>query len=206
MNNWLNERSKLFAKYAESMPRKFDKIELKLDHPDCGWIDMHFNVNGVEKTFIELSAVYEPFMDIKKWLENITVNQSKFNYGPNMVDIDCEGYHVYLYYEPIVWAPELICGNHHTYYGLFYIYETLHNQISLEAFCNTWEFVNTFYHSIINYAKEMQGYEKFIDDWVWDAYNSEMDEYDEDSPELKELFINKIKSETIVEYINKFKD
>ena len=52
----------------------------------------------------------------------------------------------------------------------------------------------------------MQGYDKFIDDWIWDAYNSEMDEYDEDSPELKELFLNKMKSETIVEYINKFKD
>ena len=51
----------------------------------------------------------------------------------------------------------------------------------------------------------MQNYDKFIDEWVWDAYNSEMSDYDEDSPELKELFLNKMKSEEVENYIKKFR-
>ena len=37
-NHWLSERSKLFAKYAESMPRKAATFELVLDKVDLGWI------------------------------------------------------------------------------------------------------------------------------------------------------------------------
>ena len=75
----------------------------------------------------------------------------------------------------------------------------------MDAFCDTWEFVKTIYSAIIEYAKDMQNYDKFIDEWVWHAYNSEMSDYDEDSPELKELFLNKMKSEEVENYIKKFR-
>ena len=205
MNNWLNERSKLLAKYAEQEIKKANHIQLSLDKPDCGWINAHFMVNNIEKTYVEFSDVYEPFTDIKKWLEDIAYNQYRFKYAPSMVNIDCEGYNAFLYYEPIVWGTGLINHKHYKYYGLFYIYETHNDQITLDAFCDTWEFVKTFYSSIIEYAKDMQNYDKFIDEWVWDAYNSEMSDYDEDSPELKELFLNKMKSEEVENYIKKFR-
>ena len=144
-------------------------------------------------------------MDIRRWLEDIVFNQSHFKYGPSMVNIDCEGYNTFLYYEPIAWGTGLVRGKHHTCYGLFYAFETHNEQITVDAFCDTWDFIKTFYSAIIDYAKEMQNYDKFIDDWVWDAYNSEMSDYDEDSQELKELFINKMKSEEIEKYIQKFK-
>ena len=75
MNNWLNERSKLLAKYAEQEIKKANHIQLSLDKPDCGWINAHFMVNNIEKTYVEFSDVYEPFTDIKKWLEDIAYNQ-----------------------------------------------------------------------------------------------------------------------------------
>ena len=59
------ERSKLYAKYAEQLPCKADKLELQLDYPDCGWLRMHFIVNDEEKLLIEASSVYEPFEDIR---------------------------------------------------------------------------------------------------------------------------------------------
>ena len=73
-NHWLLERSKLFAKYSESFPHNTDKVKLQLDYPDCGWIDMHFMVNGEEQIMIPASDVYEPFEDIRGWLENIAFN------------------------------------------------------------------------------------------------------------------------------------
>lgn len=205
MNNWLNERSKLLAKYAQLKPKNANHIQLSLEKPDCGWINAHFMVNNVEKTYIEFSRVYEPFMDIKKWLEDIAYNQYRFKYAPSMLNIDCECYNAFLYYEPIVWGGNLINNKHYRCYGLFYIFETPNDQITLDAFCNTREFVKTFYTSILNYAKEMQEYDQFIEDWVWDAYNPKMSDYDEDSPELREFFLNKMKSEEVEKYIQKFR-
>ena len=57
-NHWFAERSKLFAKYANHMPRKADVFELVLDKVDVGWIDMHFKVNGEETLMINASSVY----------------------------------------------------------------------------------------------------------------------------------------------------
>ena len=95
MNNWLYERSKLFAKYAENMPRKFDKVELQLDYPDCGWLDMHFKVNGEEKILITASDVYEPFEEIREWLELMAKNV--FTFTPSGVRIYDEVYNYNLY-------------------------------------------------------------------------------------------------------------
>ena len=50
MNNWLNERAKLLAKYAKLEPKNANHIQLSLEKPDCGWINAHFMVNNDEKT------------------------------------------------------------------------------------------------------------------------------------------------------------
>lgn len=68
-DQFMLERSRLYAKYGEKLPRRIDTIELQLDYPDCGWIDMHFKVNGEEKGIISASEVYEPFEDIRYWLD-----------------------------------------------------------------------------------------------------------------------------------------
>lgn len=64
-NHWLHERSMLFEKYATEMPLSVDSVEIMLDYPNAGWIDMHIFVNGEEKELINTSNVYEPFEDIK---------------------------------------------------------------------------------------------------------------------------------------------
>ena len=65
-DQFMLERSRLYAKYGEKLPRRTDTIELQMDYPDCGWIDMHFKVNGEEKVMISASDVYEPFLNAFK--------------------------------------------------------------------------------------------------------------------------------------------
>ena len=130
LNPWLTERSKLYAKYAENMPRKFDKVELQLDYPECGWIDMHFKVNGEEKILITASDVYEPFEEIREWLEGIA--KGVFTYTPSGVRIYDEVDNYNLFYEPIVTEVNEYPNN---IVGLFYIYDERRSQIVADAFC-----------------------------------------------------------------------
>ena len=46
-SHWLHERSMLFEKYAVNMPSNADRIDLQLEYPACGWIDMHVIVSTV---------------------------------------------------------------------------------------------------------------------------------------------------------------
>ena len=121
-NHWLHERSMLFEKYAVNMPTRADRIDLQLDYPDCGWIDMHFYVNGEEKVVIDTSYVYEPFVDIKEWLENIVSHI--FDFNPTGVNIYNECYNFLLYYEPLfIQTDDQMTPNPQELYGLFYVYD-----------------------------------------------------------------------------------
>lgn len=201
-NHWLSERSKLFAKYAEQMPRKAASFELVLDKVDLGWIDMHFKVNGEETLLIDASSVYEPFQGLRNWLEHIV---SDYCSTSSETRINNESYDYYLFYESIRFmygeSKSLHVGNSKCGYGLFYVYDCSGDKIVSDALFDTYKFVRSFYLAIINYAKEMQQYEDFIEYWVWDAYNSEMHDYDEDSPELKEFFLKKVRSKIIEEFL-----
>lgn len=208
MNNWLSERSKLFAKYAENMPRKFDKVELQLDYPDCGWLDMHFKVNGEEKILITASDVYEPFEEIREWLELMAKNV--FTFTPSGVRIYDEVYNYNLYYEPIISDISEFYEQFHTnLVGLFYIYDESVKQIVASAFCEIQDFVKSIYNPIITFAKEMQLKDEFVEDWIERAYNREWGQLEEDDPRVKDIFYNIVHSpfvETFISDIHKSRD
>ena len=198
-NNWFLSRSKLLAKYAEELPKNIKHIKVLFDKPEYGWINAHFSINNNEMTFLEFSSVYEPFVDIIAWLERIY----SYRFEVSILRIDCEGYEAELCYEPILYYDynKWKGHGHYTEYGIFYIYETSTDEITLDAFCHPKDLVKSFYNAIIDYAKEMQNDDDFIDHWVWDAYNGEMGTYNEDSPELKDFFLDKVRSEIIEDYI-----
>lgn len=200
MNNWLNERSKLFAKYADNMPRKFDKVELQLDYPDCGWLDMHFKVNGEEKILISASDVYEPFEEIREWLEMMAKNV--FTFAPSGVRIYDEVYNFNLCYEPIISDYNEIYDQFHTnLVGLFYIYDGSENQIVADAFCEIQDFIKSIYNPIITFAKEMRLKNKFVDDWIAGAYNREWGQLEDGDPKEKDIFYNKVYSPFVETFI-----
>ena len=200
-NHWLAERSRLFAKYAEKMPRKVQNFELMLDKVDFGWIDMHFKINGEETLMINASSVYEPFEDIRDWLEQMVTHLDT----PSEVWINDEAYDYYLCYEPLRFmhgeSKSLHVGNSNSGYGLFYVYDDSVKQIVSDALFNTRKFIRSFYTAIIEYGKQWQQDPDFLEYWVWDAYNSEMHDYNEDSPELKEFFLKKVRSVVVEDYL-----
>lgn len=200
MNNWLNERSKLFAKYAENMPRKFDKVELQLDYPDCGWLDMHFKVNGDEKILISASDVYEPFEEIREWLELMAKNV--FTFTPSGIRIYDEVYNYNIYYEPIISDISEFYDQFHTnLVGLFYIYDERVKQIVASAFCEIQDLVKSIYNPIIAFAKETRQKDEFVDDWISGAYNREWGQLDEDDPRAKDIFYNIVNSPFVETFI-----
>ena len=201
MNNWLNERSKLFAKYAENMPRKFDKVELQLDYPDCGWLYMHFKVNGEEKILISASDVYEPFEEIREWLELMA--RGVFTFTPSGVRIYDEVYNYNLYYEPIISDINEFYDQFHTnLVGLFYIYDESVKQIVADAFCEIQDFVKSIYRPIISFAEETKLKDEFVEDWISGAYNREWGQLDDDDPRAKDIFYNIVKSPFVETFIS----
>ena len=201
-NHWLYERSKLFEKYASCMPLSVDDVEIKLDYPENGWIDIHILVNGEEKELINTSYVYEPFQDIKEWLENIVSHV--FDFTPFGVNIYDESYNYILYYEPILFqTDELLNSTPPELCGLFYIYDGYEGKIMADAICETKAFVGNLYKKIMEFAHISSINDDFIDDWCWQAYNQECAKmWKEDNPDIKNLFIRKVTSERIEKFLS----
>lgn len=200
-NNLLLERGKLFAKYAENMPSKPDQLELQLDYPDNVWINMHFKVNEEERLMITASDVYEPFEDIRDWLEQIV--KRIFDFIPTGVRIYDEFDDYLLYYEPFFFhSDELLTTEPPQLDGLFYIYDSCEKKIVSDAVCETKTFVRSLYESILSFAKESSKREEFVDDWIVRAYNHEYGQFDDDDPRVKDIFINKVTSPAVEAFLN----
>lgn len=198
-NQWLLERSKLFAKYAENMPKNVSYVQISFDPPKYGWILMHISVNYKEKCILTLSAdTDEPFDKIIEWLENIITH----TYGNALTTIDCDPNLVTMYFEPILYWGEYYGHAHRSgNSGLFYIYDTDGNKIAVDTMCDAKGLIKAFYNSIISYAKEMQQNDDVIENWVLHEDHPEVEELGEDSPELKKLFLNYVKSEVIENFL-----
>ena len=191
----LTERSRILAKYGEKLPQLSDRVEFDFDKPNSGWIELMIQVNDEEANTLGLSSAFEPFQDMKEWLEDIVKNDKRCSKKTSVLEIDCESYEAVIYYEPVFEQKDINTG-------IFYVYDTSENIIWADAYCETSVFVKSVYKAIVDYAIEMALTPDFVEEWVWDAYNSEMGPYDEDSPELKDFFLNKVRSGIVEEYID----
>ena len=198
-NQWLLERSKLYAKYAEQLPKSANYVQVSFDAPKYGWIDMHLSVNYKEKGLLTLSVdTDEPFDKIIKWLENIATSGS----GVSVVTIDCDPNLVTISFEPIIYW-----GDYHGHAhrdgscGIFYVYDTDVNKIVVETVCCAEDLVKSFYNSIQSYAKEMQQNDDVIENWVLHEISAEDEGLEEDSPELKKYFLKDVWSDVVKEYL-----
>lgn len=191
----LTERSRILAKYGERLPQLSDRVEFDFDKPNSGWIELMIQVNDEEANTLGLSSAFEPFQDMKEWLEDIVKNDKRCSKKTSVLEIDCESYEAVIYYEPVFEQKNINTG-------IFYVYDTSEDKIWADAYCETSVFVKSVYKAIVDYAIEMAFTPDFVEEWVWDAYNSEMGPYDEDSPELKDFFLNKVRSGIVEEYID----
>ena len=198
-NQWLLERSKLYAKYAEQLPKNANYVQASFDPPKYGMIDMHLCVNYKEKALLTLSAdTDEPFDKIKRWLEDIVTNRE----GASVVTIDCDPELVTICFEPILYWGEYNGHAHRDgYCGIFYVYDSALNKIIVDTVCCAGDLVKAFYTSIMNYAKEMQQNDDGIENWVLHEICAEDEGLEEDSPELKKYFLKDVSSDVIEEYL-----
>ena len=198
-NSLLYQKAKLLEKYAINMPNKVDNFGIQLDNPEYGWIDFHIIINDEEKELINFSEVYEPFEDIREWLENIVIHI--FDFTPCGVNIYDEFYNYILYYEPIVFQTDELLASPQLY-GIFYVYDGHEDKIVADALCETREFVRNFYQTIKHYAQESLKNKSFVEDWIEGAYNNEWGEMDDGDPRIQEIFMNKVLSEKIESFLS----
>jgi hypothetical protein len=198
-NHWLSERSKLFAKYAEGLPKNSSYVQVSLDPPKYGMIDMHLCVNYKEKGLLTPSAdTDEPFDKIKRWLEDIVTSST----GVSWVTIDCDPELVTLCFEPILyWDGYNGHAYRDGYCGIFYVYDSALNNIMFDTLCTAEDLVKSLYNSIINYAEEMRQNDDVIENWVLHEICAEDEGLEEDSPELKKYFLKDVKSDVIENYL-----
>ena len=200
-SKWLQERANILAKYAQGLPHALDRIKLRFDYPEFGWIDVHVLKNDEEVGIMEFSDVYDTFVDLMEWLEAIAKNDNI----ACAVNMNCEDCHEVFGYEP-VWffdgKPDNSWGRHPRECGIFIWYQGWKEAFPLDAYCNTRQFIRDIYTCIMDFSKKMKDEPKFLDDWDCSNYLLEGMEYDEEDPRMKYLFYNRMKSEIIEDYLD----
>jgi hypothetical protein len=196
-SNWLRKHGELLLKYSEHLPDKEDTIRITFDYPDCGWMPMRFLKNGIDKGFIVLSDVYDSFVPMREWLETIATSHDQ---KASIINLDCEQYHIVLSYEP-VWFYEGNDGSYPLDCGIFSVYDEADKDFILDAFCDTETFIRDIYQCLIHFAEEMSEKPEFVNDWVEQSFNDEWAELDEGDTAANYIFLNKVKSEKVEEYI-----
>lgn len=198
-NNIMLLRGKLMQEFAENIPATTDRMRFLLEGPEFGWMDMYFYINDGEEQGFNISNVYNPFQDIKEWLEQIV--EHRFDFIPCAVNIDCESYNVVMYYEPLFYTSDEQLLGIPQMNGLFYIYDSLGREIMLSAYCNTKEFVRLMYTTIRDHAKGLMEYryEDWMEDWILPEAGDYKDEDEEKA--IQETYKRLFVSETIEKYL-----
>lgn len=199
-NNWLKQRCEILAKYADTLPTTYDTVHILFENPEWGWMPVHLHKNGVDMGTFEISNVYDSFGPIREWLETIAdIGHDK----AIAVNLNCEDVYVVLYYEPMWFFDyDQFKGNVHPRdCGIFSVYVESKDRFLFDAYCETYSFVKNIYEDIINYAKSSKDNPDFIENWVEGDSSLELGELEEDDPRIKELFLNKMRSQKIEAYL-----
>lgn len=200
-SNWLKQRSEILAKYAESLPTRQDRIKISFENPEAGWMPIHFFKNEQEAgRDLRFSDVYDCFIPLREWLETIAaIGHAK----TSIVNLDCEGLHILLYYEP-VWYYDF--QNYKGKFfppecGIFSVYDSYEDRFILDAFCNTETFVRDIYKCIIDFAKAMKEFSGFIEEWDCSKWNRNRASLDYEEPEADAILLKTMKSPSIEAFI-----
>ena len=155
---WFAERSRVYKELSErdNLFEKLDSTFFYFTSPEAGWIDMEMYLNGKKRLTCDCSEVFDPFIEMRMWLEDIvrSINME------NTMRIDCEGREVYLHYEKLRDAEDGVEGrgksavfydvNTRPEIGLFYVYDSDSDTIPFYAICETKDFVNSVYLALLS--------------------------------------------------------
>ena len=131
--------------------------------------------------------------------ESATFSSCRFNFlGVSYPEL------AFLHFEPLfIQTDDQMTPNPQELYGLFYVYDGHKGKVVADALCETKEFVRCIYQKILDFALSARENEDFIDDWCWYAYNEECGTmWDNNDPEIKNIFVNKVTSELIEKFLS----
>ena len=163
---WHEARSNVYKIFAEQCDIKTSEVYFEFSAPDVGWADVSVYSDGNKLHTFHISAAFDPFADIKAWLEDI-VNDFKLS---SDICIDAEGQTIILHYEHLRLAE---CGATRKFVsqdrdqdewqsydamscpdlGLFYIYDSGSMKIPVVCCCETKQFLFAFYHAMLEFAR-----------------------------------------------------
>lgn len=163
---WHEARSKVYKTFAEQSNIQTSEVYFEFSAPDVGWADVSVYCDGNKKLTFPISAAFDPFEDIKAWLEDI-VNDFKLS---SDVCIDAEGRTIILHYEHLRLAE---VGSERKFVhedrdedewqsydamscpdlGLFYIYDSDSMEIPMVCCCETKQFLFALYHAMLEFAR-----------------------------------------------------
>lgn len=140
---WYGARGELYKEMAES-DWKINEVRASLSKMEWGWIDFSLYVDGKEKTTLSVSAPFNSIQSIRDWLESI-VEENPIS----ILEIEEEGHGAVLVYEHLQrrekrWSNQDL--------GLFYVFDSLEENMPVKAICKTKDFVETLYMTFLTYA------------------------------------------------------
>lgn len=150
---WLKVRADVYNKYQE-LPKSYETLKLHIFPADRGWIDMIFSVAEQEYK-IHLSCYPEPFLPIKKWLEDIIMRVDDID-NTLVVDCDCS-WETIFHFEHLTDSGESI--------GIFYLYDSDEDSC-LSAYLRLSDLIRLIYRGILDYAIEGESTEEFREQWI----------------------------------------
>ena len=201
--NWHAARSKVYKTFAEQSDLQISEVYFEFSAPDAGWAYVSVYCDGNKLHTFPISAAFDPFDDIKVWMEDI-VNDFKLS---SDICIDAEGQTIILHYEHLRLAEvgggckfvhqdreldewqsydAMSCPD----LGLFYLYDSGAMDIPVVCCCETKQLLFALYHAMLEFARN--GKHDIGKEWYY------MDRDDNGDPTENRLTLyNRIKSPMI---------
>ena len=184
---WFTERSRIYDEFSkrENSLKKTDSPFFYFNSPDSGWIQMEIYMNGKKCFTCDCSCVYDPFQDMKRWLEDIVLGHNV----ETTMHIDCEKNEVYLHYERLYDSSDV---------GLFYVYNDNPESIPFYAVCDTNDFVKSLYLALLKVCGNCYNtqHSDFAKEWYYDENSFRSHKFD------NMTFYNNVKSPLLDLYVN----
>jgi len=173
--------------------------------PDCGWMDVTIHVNGKKIHEFPLTAAFDPFSNLKAWMEDI-VNDFKLS---SELYLELEGRTAILHYEHLLLAQigsgrkfvreydldeweEYDANEGAPDVGLFYLYDSAVKGIPVVGCCKTKDFLAALYNGLMWYASRSKNAPLIGKEWYY------MDHDDDGNPYFNNWdFYNTVKSPLI---------
>ncbi len=192
MPKWFEARAEVFKNVASWRNKEVDEVFFNFSKPEAGWLNISIYSNGKKLHTFPISAAFDPFLDIKMWMEDIA---NDFRLSSDLY-IDVEGRIIVFHHEYVSLAEvgisrmflheerekdswEKYDANTYTAKSLFWVYDSETEDMPIVCYCETKQLLFALYVGILEFASRseatssIQGGWYYLDDSDnWTLYNT----------------------------------